>query len=45
MTDNSDQVVLSRLQDVEAGSGRTVQHGIAVVEPVCDDAARHCKSI
>ena len=35
LTDDSGQVVLSPLQDVEGGGGRTVQHGVAVVTPGC----------
>jgi len=43
LTDNSGQVVLSPLQDVEGSGGRTVQHGVAVIEPYgCDDTPRHC---
>jgi len=42
LTDHSGQVVLSPLQNVEGGGGRTVQHSVAAIKPGCHDAARHC---
>jgi len=42
LTDDSGQVVLSLLQNIEGGGGRTVQYGVAVVKPGRHDAARHC---
>jgi len=37
LTDDSRQIVLSPLQDVEGGGGRTVQDSIAVIKPGCHD--------
>jgi len=41
LTDDSGQAVLSPLQNVEGGDGRTIQHSVAVIKPGCHDAARH----